>query len=183
MRGKQKNEVEQIKINIDDENSDTKTIELDEEKVILENENDKIQDDYTDTESDNDSYLESEIDDNYSDNFSDEEEICNGLENNLQEINFIESESEELIEDNSKVVEEVRDLGNTFNSDAEEESFEETTNLNSNTSHEINNEYQNKNINELIEEINKLKKIAFEKDEEVKELKNKYKNLYSELNL
>ena len=113
-------EEQQIKLNIVQENNNTKTIDLDEEKVILENENDKIQDDYTDTESD----FESDLDDNYSDNFSDEEEICDGLENNLQEINFVESDNEEIVEDNSSVIEEVKDLGDSNNSDNEEESFE-----------------------------------------------------------
>jgi hypothetical protein len=40
-----------------------------------------------------------------------------------------------------------------------------------------------KNINELMNEINELKQRALEKDEEVTNLKNKYKNLYQELNL
>ena len=43
--------------------------------------------------------------------------------------------------------------------------------------------YHNKSINELIEEINKFKNLALAKDNEMLELKSKYKNLYSELNL
>ncbi len=103
--------------------------------------------------SDAESKTDNNLDNYYSDNFSDEEEICEGLENNLTEINFLEeSETIESSESNSNKLEE--DL-----------------------------EYQDKSIGELIDEINKLKKLAFEKDEEVLQLKTKYKNLYSELNL
>lgn len=103
--------------------------------------------------SDTESKTDNNLDNYYSDNFSDEEEICEGLENNLTEINFLEEpENVEYSEPNTNKSEE--DL-----------------------------EYQDKSIGELIEEINKLKKLAFEKDEEVLQLKTKYKNLYSELNL
>ena len=109
----------------------------------------------TEEEVENNSDLESDnnLDNYYSDNFSDEEEICEGLENNLTEINFLE-ESEMTTASEPDTNKSKEDL-----------------------------EYQNKSIGELIEEINKLKKLAFQKDEEVLQLKTKYKNLYSELNL
>ena len=45
---------------------------------------------------DNDSENETEeLNDYYSDNFSDEEEICEGLENNLEEIDFLFTDVEE----------------------------------------------------------------------------------------
>ena len=75
----------------------------------------------------------------YSDNFSDEEELCDGLEDNLQEVELMNEPSE--------------------------------------------NEYQNTDINILIKEISELKKKNLEKDKQVNNLKNKYKSLYSELNI
>ena len=103
-------------------------------KVILENGNDKIQDDYSDTESDNESYLESEIDDNYQIILVMKRKFVMKITTRNK---FIESDNKEIVEDNSKVIEEVKDLGNSFNSDAEEEFFEETTNLNSNTNQKL----------------------------------------------
>ena len=84
--------------------------------------------------SDNDSTDDME---DYSDNFSDEEELCDGLEDNLQEVELM---NESL-------------------------------------------EYQDKDINILIKEISELKKKNLEKDKQVNNLKNKYKSLYSELNI
>ena len=48
---------------------------------------------------------------------------------------------------------------------------------------ELNDTNETRNMDELMEEINLLKKKALEKDNEVMSLKNKYKNLYQELNL
>mgnify|MGYP001450675662 CR=1 FL=1 len=154
--------------NLEEQNNLTKNLIIDNNCTISneenneENNNEKIYDSYSENETDNESNADSELSDIFSDNFSDEEEICNGLENNLQEINFSDSDNEDHL--NNTIIEE---------KDLSENVIREN----------INKEYENKSISELLEEINKLKKIANEKDEQVKKLKNKYKNLYCELNL
>jgi len=145
-------------------------------------ENDNLMDtDNEKTDSDPDSDLETDneldsdndiLDNYYSDNFTDEEEICDGLESNLEEINFIETEELDLT--NQEPIEETS-----------------TTDLNENMAHTENNipedkeesEYQNKSIQELIDEINKFKQLATDRENEMSELKSKYRNLFSELKL
>ena len=88
----------------------------------------------------------------------DEELLCEGLEENLSEVPLNVSFTEEKVES------ETVDLENE----------------NSNTSED---EKEKHNISDLMTQIEQLKKLAFEKDEEVNNLKNKYKTLYSELNI
>ena len=145
------------------------------------------------TETDSESDIDPELNDYYSDNFSDEEEICEGLENNLEEIDFIENN---LSNDEDLDTSDTDELDTSDTSDTDELDNSDTNELEENTNEDLytgNNQentnsledksYEHKNINELIEEINKLKKLAFDKDEEVIQLKSKYRNLYSELNL
>jgi hypothetical protein len=101
----------------------------------------------------------------------------------LKEINFAEDEEEE--HENSHTIE-APQSDSEIESEAEEELKEELKE--ENTIEPVNNSpenksYLNQNIGDLISEIEKLKKIAFDKDEEVNQLKSKYKNLYSELNI
>ena len=142
----------------------------------------EVQIEETETETDSESDIDPELNDYYSDNFSDEEEICEGLENNLEEIDFIA---------NNKSTEEDLDTSDNENLDTSdndeiEENTDKELHTRDNQEHKESldeDSYENKSMNELIAEINKLKKLAFEKDEEVSKLKSKYRNLYSELNL
>ena len=141
---------------------------------LIDTDNEKTDSDPdSDLETDNELDSDNEIlDDYYSDNFTDEEEICDGLESNLEEINFIETEELDLT--NQEPIEETS-----------------TTDLNENIANTENNipedkeesEYQNKSIQELIDEINKFKQLATDRENEMSELKSKYRNLFSELKL
>ena len=165
-----------IEIEIPEDNSEEESHNLEES----ENNNN------SESESESESELESDnenIQDYYSDNFSDEDEICEGLDKHLKEINFAEDEEEE--QENSHTIE-APQSDSEIESEAEEELKEELKE--ENTIEPVNNSpenksYLNQNIGDLISEIEKLKKIAFDKDEEVNQLKSKYKNLYSELNI
>ena len=165
-----------IEIEIPEDNSEEESHNLEES----ENNNN------SESESESESELESDnenIQDYYSDNFSDEDEICEGLDKHLKEINFAEDEEEE--HENSHTIE-APQSDSEIESEAEEELKEELKE--ENTIEPVNNspenkKYLNQNIGDLISEIEKLKKIAFDKDEEVNQLKSKYKNLYSELNI
>ena len=82
----------------------------------------------------------------------DEIDLCQGLENKLEEINFDNNNIEKVDEVEEELV-------------------------------DINTQENKKDISELMREIDELKRIASQKDDEVKSLKNKYKSMYSELNL
>lgn len=122
----------------------------------------------SDLETDNDSYPDI-LDDYYSDNFTDEEEICDGLESNLEEIDFVQTE--EL------------DLSNSEPTVTSQEDLNGNSKSNLNLENNVDQEYQNKSIQELISEINKFKKLAIDRENEMSELKTKYRNLFSELKL
>ena len=98
-----------------------------------------------------------------------ESENVEELANNDESENVEESENRE----ESENVNELDELD-------EFEELEELEELDNLEEIELN---EPKNINELMNEINELKQRALEKDEEVTNLKNKYKNLYQELNL
>ena len=94
----------------------------------------------------------------------DEDEIilCQDLKDNLEEISFDNKDEQK---------QEIKSLENKNNI---EEVQEILVDINNN---------QEKDINELMKEIDELKKIASKKDNEVKNLKNQYKEMYSNLNL
>ena len=108
----------------------------------------------------------------YSDSINEDEElICQGLENNLQEVNFGNDSLNDNLNLNQKDTIEEVDLNN----------INEFNNIdNSDSKDNIDN---NKSVEDLMKEIEYLKKLSNEKDDEVNSLKNKYKNLYSELNI
>ena len=125
------------------------------------NEEENIESDYnSETESDYQSDSDIEINNEELNNEMDEDEelLCEGLEENLSEVPLNVSFTEEKVES------ETVDLDNE----------------NSNTSED---EKEKHNISDLMTQIEQLKKLAFEKDKEVNNLKNKYKTLYSELNI
>jgi hypothetical protein len=166
-----------IEIEIPEDNTEEESHDL-EESENNNNNSESESESESDYNSDNDT-----IQDYYSDNFSDEDEICEGLDKHLEEINFAEDEEEE--KENSHTIEEPQS-DSEIESDADEAEKEELKA--ENTIEPVNNsaenkQYLNQNIGDLISEIEKLKKIAFDKDEEVNQLKSKYKNLYSELNI
>ena len=134
-------------------------------------ENNYSQESEVEDEDDLDSMNEDSLDNYFSDNFTDEEEICDGLENNLEEVNFLHHNTKKSsnLKNPNTLEEEVNlENSNTEKLDKQNENLEE---------------YQNKTIQELIDEITKFKKIALDRENEMSELKSKYKNLYSELNL
>lgn len=96
------------------------------------------------------------------------ENIEINVENNVEEEENIENNVEEVLEENIENNEE----------EESEDIIDELEGL-----EEIELENDSKDIETLMNEINLLKKRAMEKDEEVNNLKNKYKNLYQELNL
>ena len=134
-----------------------------------ENEEDEDEDEEDDEDEDDDNSMNEQPLDNYfSDNFTDEEEICDGLENNLQEINFVPQES--IITNKSETIEK----DNTSLNELRKQDKEDV---------KTDEEYENKSIQELISEISKFKQLASDRENEMTELKTKYRNLYSELNL
>ena len=175
-----------IEIEIPEDNTEEESHNLEESENN--NNSESESDSESDYNSDNDNSDNDTIQDYYSDNFSDEDEICEGLDKHLEEINFAEDEEEE--QENGHNIEEPQS-DSEIESEAEEELKEESKEeelAEENTIEPVNNSpenktYMNQNIGDLISEIEKLKKIAFDKDEEVNQLKSKYKNLYSELNI
>ena len=136
-----------------------------------------------DEDEDEESINEDPLENYFSDNFTDEEEICDGLESNLEEVNFLQQELTNNTTPTETLEEEVNlDNSQTNNQNLDDISNEPTVNLESNNE-EIDKEYQNKSIRELIDEISKFKKLALDRENEMTELKSKYRNLYSELNL
>ena len=95
-------------------------------------------------------------------------------QNNVETVGSEDSEGQECLEESE---EEDSDI----ESDVELEELRDLDNLEEVELEEPENE--TKDIDELMAEINHLKQSALEKDEEVNNLKNKYKNLYQELNL
>ncbi len=165
----------------------------------IEQDNYSLESDLEEEEEDDDLNNEEPLDNYFSDNFTDEEEICDGLENNLEVINFLPiNKNEETDSENENESENEHE--NESDNDREQENnieidrapkqiAEEIINLDSRgetktiNSQDLLEEYQNKSIHELIEEIDKFKKLALERENEMTELKSKYRNLYSELNL
>ena len=104
-------------------------------------------------------------------------EVNNNIETTNLELEDSDIELEETELEGSDIELEESDLDE---SDIELEELKDLDNL---EEVELNDTNEPQNMEELMEEINLLKKKALEKDEEVMSLKNKYKNLYQELNL
>lgn len=154
--------------NNSEDNNNLMDTDTDTEKSESEPESDLETDNELDSENENDI-----LDDYYSDNFTDEEEICDGLESNLEEIDFIETEEMDLSHPEPIV--------KTSNIDLNENITNSENNIPVDNNEE--SEYQNKSIQGLIDEINKFKKLATDRENEMSELKSKYRNLFSELKL
>lgn len=201
-------EIEKNNLDIPENVEDPSTASFNEEReetesVVSGNEieenNYSLESDLEDEEDEDDESNHGEPLENYfSDNFTDEEEICDGLENNLEVVSFLENENNYDSENES-------DNENQSGDDEKRDNLKENTNTNTQIVEEevnlengdkeevtktlnsqlenIDEEYQNKSIQELIQEISKFKKIASDKENEMSELKSKYRNLYSELNL
>ena len=163
---------EQVEVNINTEETDNNNLELNNVEVnsnenTLEQLDGKEELSGSDYNSETESEIEIdteesdiEMDEDLNNELNEDEELlCEGLDDNLSEI---------VLDNKNEIESETVDLENIPDS-----------NINNLTTKND----EKHNISDLMAEIEKLKRLAFEKDEEVINLKNKYRNLYSELNI
>lgn len=157
--------------------------------INSENDNYSLESDLED-EDDDDLQNENPLDNYFSDNFTDEEEICDGLENNLEVVSFIPEPQNQESDNESESDNDIETTHGLEKKKVISQTDEEVINLDKNekVGHSGETElaeedYQNKSIQELIDQIEKFKKLALDRENEMSELKSKYRNLYSELNL
>ena len=150
-----KEEQNQEEENQEEGNNNSNINDLNDEEIIESDYNSETESDF---QSDSDIEINNEELNNEMD--EDEELLCEGLEDNLSEVPLNVTFTDEKFES------ETIDLENENSNNSEDEK-----------------EKEKHNISDLMTQIEKFKKLAFEKDEEVNNLKNKYKTLYSELNI